>query len=78
MKKLIKYKISADSGNGDLKTAQQSKQQMLIIFKNFCSKSFKVLQEGFKYLQVLKLAKEIDCSPMIAAVKTSNKMCNNY
>ena len=40
--------MSVDSGNGDLKTAQQSRQQMLIIFKNFCSKSVKVLQEGFK------------------------------
>ena len=59
------WNLSGERGCGNLKATQQSRQQILIIFKNLSSKSFKVLQEGFKYWQVLKLAKKIDCPPMI-------------
>ena len=67
------WNLSRERGYGNLKEIQQSRQQILIILKNLCSKSFKVLQEGFKYWQVLKLAKKIDCPPMIPAVKNQRK-----
>ena len=64
MNKFVNYKISVDGGNGDLKSAQQSRQQVITILDALQSKSLSSLCDRtnireeflFKYVKEQKYA----------------------